>query len=177
MERNDQIRRVGQQLYHMFGFTKELLSRSGAALVLMLAFAQSGWAQNPVTEKTIKLRFACWLPEQHMMSSIIRDWQDEVTKRTNGRITFENHFGSSLAAPLAHVDLIKRGSAQAGCIYEWYTPSKFPLGNFEYVFPFGPSDYKLLTKAYRQIRTEFPQFEEDENLRLARSGRAGSVPA
>ena len=83
MERNDQIRRVGQQLHHMFGSTKILLSRCGAALILMLAFAQSGWAQNPVTEKTIKLRFACWLPEQHMMSSIIRDWQDEcVFRRT-----------------------------------------------------------------------------------------------
>ena len=111
-----------------------------------------------------------------MMSSVIRDWQDEVTKRTNGRITFENHFGSSLAAPLAHADLIKRGSAQAGCIHEWYTPSKFPLGNFEYVFPFGPSDYKLLTKAYRQIRTEFPQFEEDEkkeNIKLIMAAPGG----
>lgn len=165
-----------QRLFRFVTTLRRILSLVLATLILLFSVAQKSWAQSSLPDKPTKLRFACWLPEQHMMTTILKEWQSEVTNRTNGLITFENFFGSALAAPLAHHDLIKKGSAQIGCIYEWYTPTKFPFGNFEYVFPFGPSDYKLLAKAYRQIRSEFPQFEEDEkkeNIKLIMSAPGG----
>ena len=41
-----------------------------------------------------------------------------------------------------------------------YTPGKAPLANFEYVFPFGPCDPVIVTKAKRQVMSEFPEFDK-----------------
>jgi TRAP-type C4-dicarboxylate transport system substrate-binding protein len=96
-----------------------------------------------------------------MCSNYHKIWQEEITKRTKGAITFENFMGAALGAPLAHIDLIKSGSAQIGSIYEWYTPTRFVFGNFENVFPFGPADPVILYKAMRKIEEEFPQMKKD----------------
>lgn len=88
-------------------------------------------------------------------------WQSEVTKRTKGAITFENYWGASLGAPADHIDLLKDGIVQVAQFHQWFTPSRMPLGEFEYVFPFGPTDYVLVTKAMRQIRSEFPEFQKE----------------
>lgn len=128
-------------------------------LVLFLSFLM---ANSVLAEqKPVKLRYASFFPENQMMSEIQLIWQKEVTKRTNGLITFENFWGASMGAPMAHLELIKKGTAQVGCMHEWYTPSRFVFGNFEYVFPFGPTDPEIVAKANRKIRAEFPQFAQD----------------
>lgn len=66
-----------------------------------------------------------------------------------------------MGAPMNHLELIKKGTAQVGCMHEWYTPSRFIFGNFEYVFPFGPTDPVIVGAANRKIRAEFPQFAQD----------------
>ncbi len=136
--------------------SKKLL---GLILVLFLSFI----TVNSVlaADKPVKLRYASFFPENQMMSEIQKVWQQEVTKRTKGLITFENYWGASMGAPMNHLELIKKGTAQVGCMHEWYTPSRFIFGNFEYVFPFGPTDYEIVAKANRQIRAEFPQFAQD----------------
>jgi TRAP-type transport system periplasmic protein len=101
-------------------------------------------------------------PEVSMMSEIMKTWQDEVTKRSNGAVTFENFWGAALGAPAEHIDLVKKNTVQVAQTHEWYTPGRFPVGNFEYIFPFGPTDYALVAKAMRKIRTEIPQFAADE---------------
>jgi len=128
-------------------------------VVLFLSFmmVNSVWA----ADKPVKLRYASFFPENQMMSEIQKVWQQEVTKRTKGLITFENYWGASMGAPMAHLELIKKGTAQVGCMHEWYTPSRFIFGNFEYVFPFGPTDPVIVGAANRKIRAEFPQFAQD----------------
>jgi TRAP-type C4-dicarboxylate transport system substrate-binding protein len=130
-------------------------------LVVVLSVVVQNASAQKSADKAVKLRFASFFPENHMMSYIQRIWQEEITKRTKGLITFENFWGASLGAPLAHIELLRKGTAQVGCIHEWYTPSKFVFGNYEYVFPFGPTNYEIVAKANRKIRSEFPQFAED----------------
>ncbi len=57
--------------------------------------------------------------------------------------------------------LVERGMADAVLTHRWYTPGKLPLGEFEYVFPFGPVDPVIVTKAKRQVFEEFPQFAKN----------------
>jgi len=139
-----------------------LLIVLAALIVASLTLTENAPAQKPA-DKSIKLRYADFFPppELHMMSQVKKIWQDEVTKRTKGLVTFENFWGASLGAPLAHIDLLKTGNAQVATIHEWYTPSRFVFGNFEYVFPFGPTDYVIVAKAMRKIREEFPEFAKD----------------
>jgi TRAP-type C4-dicarboxylate transport system substrate-binding protein len=120
------------------------------------------WAQPAVKPTKMKVAGVFPPPEVSMMSEIMKTWQDEVTKRTKGAITFENFWGAALGAPAEHIDLLKKNTVQVAQTHEWYTPGRFPVGNFEYIFPFGPTDYTLVAKAMRKIRTEIPQFAQDE---------------
>ena len=120
------------------------------------------WASAQV--KPVKMKAASVFPPPtvSMMSELLQTWEDEVTKQSKGAITFENFWGAALGAPAEHIDLVKNGTIQIAQTHEWYTPSRFPIGNFEYIFPFGPTDYTLVAKAMRQIRAEIPQFVADE---------------
>jgi TRAP-type C4-dicarboxylate transport system substrate-binding protein len=102
-------------------------------------------------------------PESSMSSEIFKTWQDEVTKRTKGAITFENFWGCALGTPPEHIDLLKKNTVQVVQTHFWYTPARFPVGHFEYTLPFGPTNYTLVAKAMRKIRAEIPQFVQDES--------------
>lgn len=131
-------------------------------LVLVTVFLLQGnfvWAKD----KPVKLKVGNVFPppKTSLMSDILKNWEDEVTKRTNGLITFQTFWGCALGSPPEHYELAKMGTCQVAQFHEWYTPGHFPLGDFEYVFPFGPTDYELVAKANRQIRKEFPEFYRD----------------
>ena len=83
------------------------------------------------------------------------------TVRADGRVTFETFWGSSLAAPTAHLDILQKGLVDVilGC--RIYTPGKTPLGPYHYVLPFGPTDMNIVNKATRQMYEEIPAFREE----------------
>ena len=113
-------------------------------------------------EKTYKLRLAAVFPPPtvSLASYATKLWMDEVTKRTGGKVTFQPFWGGALGKPAAHLTLVERGMTDVVLTHRWYTPGKLPLGQFEYVFPFGPVDPVIVTKAKRQIHEEFPQFAQ-----------------
>jgi TRAP-type transport system periplasmic protein len=100
-------------------------------------------------------------PEVNSISATMLAWEEEITARTNGRITFENFWGAALGAPAEHLDLVKTGTVQVAQFTEQYQPKRLVVGDFEYVFPFGPTDYEIVAKATRQIRSEFKEFTTD----------------
>lgn len=119
--------------------------------------------QCATAQKPVKLKFASPFPPPgiYPMADIPLYWEKEVTRRTNGAITFEDHWGGSLGAPAEHFDLLKTGVVQVIAATQWYVPSRFPFGDFEYAVPFGVTDYEIVTKAMRQVRSEFPQFAKE----------------
>jgi TRAP-type C4-dicarboxylate transport system substrate-binding protein len=131
----------------------------------LVAFLLILWGDVQVAsaQKTIKFKFASVMqtPDLNMASEVAFHWQELVTKRTKGAITFENFWGASLGAPPEHIDLLKTGVVQAIQTYCWYTPSRMPFADFEWVFPFGPTDHGIAINAERQMRTEFPQFAKE----------------
>lgn len=129
-----------------------------ATLSLLWIGGQSLAAQKPVK---LKLAGVFPPPSVSMMSETVKAWADLVTKKTNGAITFEFLWGCSLGAPAEYIELCKNGVVDVINIHQWYTPTKMPLGNFEYVFPFGPTDYELVVKAKTKIRAEFPEFAKE----------------
>jgi TRAP-type C4-dicarboxylate transport system substrate-binding protein len=114
-------------------------------------------------EKPISLKFAAVFPPPGISptAEIADRWQKMITTRTNGQVVFENFWGASLGAPAEHIELLKQGTVQVVQTFQWYTPTLMPLGDFEYVFPFGPTDYEVVTKSMRKIRSEFPEFSKE----------------
>lgn len=135
-------------------------------LIFVLAVAVSLFTDCALAEKElkpVKLKAAIVYPppDVSMISEVMKTWQDEVTKRTNGAITFQNFWGAALGPPMEHLELLKSGAVDIAQFIEWYNPGKLPLGDYEYVFPFGPTDYELVAKANRQLISEFPEFARD----------------
>jgi TRAP-type C4-dicarboxylate transport system substrate-binding protein len=97
----------------------------------------------------IKLKAASIYPSPDVpmsMGQAMHVWQQEVTRRTNGDITFETLWGATLGPGPEHIELLRKGVVSLAQTFAWYTPGKFPLGSYTYVFPFGPTD----PLAYRQ---------------------------
>lgn len=137
------------------------------AILIAVFLVIWGGSQSFAAKKSVRLKCAGVLPppKVSMMSETVKTWADMVTERTNGAITWEFLWGCSLGAPSEYIELLKNGMVDVVNIHQWYTPTEMPFGDFEYVFPFGPTDYELVVKAMQQIRSEFPQFtkELDDN--------------
>jgi TRAP-type C4-dicarboxylate transport system substrate-binding protein len=100
-------------------------------------------------------------PEASLASAHLVAWQKMVTDETRGAVTFKNYYGGALGKPAEHLSLVKTGAVDMVVTYGWYTPKDLPLEDYDYAFPFGPTDPLILTSAMRQIYEEYPQFKAD----------------
>ena len=135
------------------------------ALVIFSFLFVSSTAIAENNAKPIVLKVTSFLPPPNVSlgSAILKWWEDEVSKRTNNSITFENFWSGALASGAGHLKLVQDGSVQVAHTYHWYTTSNFPIADLEYVFPFGPTDYELVVKAMKKLHSEFPQFKKDHD--------------
>ena len=108
------------------------------AMILILA------AALPLTagaaEKNIKLRLSSVAagPGQFPNSDSVKWWMDKVTEKTKGQVTFQSHWGASLAPPAGHIDLLEKGMVEIilGC--RIYTPENSPWEPLNIFSPSGP---------------------------------------
>lgn len=94
------------------------------------------WAAAPVLLATgsalaadpIKLRVADSFPSGHYLTKvIIQPWMAEVTKRTNGRVTFEYFPSQQLGKATDMLTLTQTGVTQIGYVAPAYASEKMPL--------------------------------------------------
>lgn len=130
-------------------------------LAALLLTAASVSAQAQIAETKFRLASVFPSPEVSLASQAAKMWMDEVTKRSGGKVTFQTHWGGDLGKPPEYLNLVQSGAVDLVVTTALYTPGKLPLENFEYVFPFGPVNAEVVTKAKRTIRKEFPQFSAD----------------
>lgn len=137
------------------GFLKGLLVVS---LLLVFCGIVMAAEMKPVT-----LRVACvYPPPTSALASLhLETWEKMVTEKTKGAVTFKNFWGASLGKPPEHLSLAQSGAVDLVLSYAWYTPTKLPLENFDYIFPFGPTDPYIAVKTMRTLYEEFPQFRKD----------------
>jgi len=137
------------------------------ATLVMFSFAP-GTAQ--CAEKKMKLASSSWLVSPPGFSSMDQKWFiDEVTKRTNGRISFKEYWAAALVPAKEHLDATKTGTIDLARICFLYWPSNFPLNALPYMFPFANRDPDMGQRVMRKMYEEFPQFEqeiESNNLKL-----------
>ncbi len=94
---------------------------SGVGLALLAA--TPGFAADP-----IKLRVADSFPSGHYLTKvIIQPWMAEVTKRTNGRVTFEYFPSQQLGKATDMLTLTQTGVTNIGYVAPAYASEKMPL--------------------------------------------------
>jgi len=100
-------------------------------------------------------------PNVGLPTHVAKIFEDEITKRTNGKVKFKNFWGGALGTGAEQLTLIQNRAVDLTLSYGWYTPGKLPLANLEYVFPFGPTDHLIMAKVKRQLYEEFPHFKKN----------------
>ena len=104
--------------------------------IIALLFLAAGITQG--AEKKIKLVSSTWLVSPPGFSSLDQKWFiDEVTNRTNGRISFKQYWAAALVPAKEHLDAAKTGTIDLTRICFLYWPSHFPLNALPYMFPFA----------------------------------------
>ena len=78
-----------------------------------------------------------------------------VTDQTGGTVTFKNYYGRCRGRP-KHLSLVKTAPSTSSS-----TAAHPKVVDYDYAFPFGPTDPLILTRAMRQIYEEYPQFKSD----------------
>jgi len=140
-------------------FTRSLILFLGVLVILALTGQETAFAQK------MKLKAASIYPSPDLpmhMGISFQLWMEEVTKRTKGDITFETLWGATLGPGSEHIELLRKGTVDVAQTFAWYTPGRFPLGSYTYVFPFTPTDPLLIVKANRKMKARFPQLRQDE---------------
>jgi len=140
----------------------------------MLIFVISCVIASPVMTsaasfKPVNLKVASAYPppESSLASTHLLEWEKMVTEKTGGAVTFTNFWGGTMGKPAEHLSLVKSGAVDIALSYGWYTQTQLSLQDFDYTFPFGPTDPMIVTKAMRQIYEEFPQIKKemaDQNI-------------
>jgi len=118
-------------------------------------------AEAPAPAPTMELRFSSPLPEVSIVCKFQSFFLDEVTARTNGRITFERFWGGTLVGPAEVLDAPGAGVVDISMGLWIYAPGKVPLGNFEYNFPFNDPDMRTQVKIKREMFEEIPALNEE----------------
>lgn len=135
-----------------------------SSLVIVLLYIVAFLPSSVFGESyTLRVASAYPPPKTSLASKYLKVWEEMVSERTNGDIKFKNYWGGSLGSAAEHLSLVQNGVVDIAVSYGWYTPSKLPLQDFDYVFPFGPIDPLIVTKACRQIYSEFQDFEKNLN--------------
>src|SRR6266404_7821100 len=76
----------------------------------------------------VKLRVADSFPKGHyLVKLILEPWMEEVTKRTNGAVTFEHYPAQQLGKAADMLKLTQTGVADIGYVAPGYTSDKMPV--------------------------------------------------
>ena len=126
-------------------------------LILMSALIVPGCAAPTPTQ----LRFACPIGEASSVAIYQRFWLDEVTKRTNGEITFEEFWGGTLVSAAEALDAPSTRVVDVGFGLGTYASGKVPLQNYSYAIPFNNPDMAIQAKLNREMRERLPALNEE----------------
>jgi TRAP-type C4-dicarboxylate transport system substrate-binding protein len=100
-----------------------LSSLTASIAALLLAQTLSAAAQQKIT-----LRFADSLPATHLFTKeLAKPWMDEVTKATNGAVTFEHYPAEQLGKAKDMLSLAQSGVADIAFVTPIYISDKMPL--------------------------------------------------
>jgi TRAP-type C4-dicarboxylate transport system substrate-binding protein len=126
------------------------------ALSLLLAVGiVSISAAAPAPGKEMTLRFSAHVPESPA-TTFATYVMDEVTKRTNGRITWKKYWGGSLVGGKEALKSTSDGVVDMAFGLWVYEPALLPLGAFDSVLPFNLPNVRTQAKIKREIYEKIP---------------------
>ena len=115
-----------------------------------------------------KLTYATYIPDTYALVKVDKWFMDEVTKRTDGAITFEPYYNGTLLTASDMLPGIAAGAADMGnSVPSVYNRADYPLSNI--TLPFITERVDSVSKAFKALYEENEAFRkeyEDKGIRL-----------
>lgn len=139
---------------------KHLAGGLAAAAIL----AGAALAAPAAAEDTV-INVSSWLPPQHtLLVNTLKPWAEEVTKRTDGRVTFR-WLPKPVAAPPSTVDAVRDGLADLSYVVHGFTPGRFVLTK-AIEFPGMGESGEISSIAYQRVYETYLKGKEDKDLKV-----------
>ena len=109
----------------------------------------------------MKFKVASPWPPQYLSNQIWGYAYQLITQRTKGAHTFEFFHSGAIGAPEELLSMVEKNLIGIAHTNQMYTIARTPIGQFEYSFPFPPSDPTLAFNAKKKVVQEIPAFAEN----------------
>jgi TRAP-type C4-dicarboxylate transport system substrate-binding protein len=88
-------------------------------------------------------------------SAATKEWMNLVTERTNGAITFNDNWGGALGSGAELFEKLENRAVDVIHDSQTAATAKFPVCMFQFPYPFGPTDPRIVLETSRQFYGEF----------------------
>lgn len=127
------------------------------AALVGAAFAS---AQHAVAADSYKLTYATYLSGEFSPVKLDNWFMEEVTKRTNGRVTFEPYYSGSLLKAADLMPGLGAGAVDiANSVPSAYNRQEYVLSNI--TLPFISDDVEAVTRAFKELYETDPAFRNE----------------
>jgi TRAP-type C4-dicarboxylate transport system substrate-binding protein len=110
----------------------------------------------------VAIDFATFLGENTPQSTTMKWWADEISARSNGRVTVTPHYAQSLLPGTEALQGVGDGRAEVGWIGNFYHPAELPLSSVAEL-PFTAASGAALSAALNDMYTNYAPFREEYN--------------
>jgi len=128
--------------------------------------------------ESVELRFAYFSGENTSFGQLWSWWMDEVTKRSDGRVTFERFWDASLLGAPEMADGLRDGRVDLAQVSTPYYPGTFPLSTVTEL-PFITSNLPAVAAAFSELEESSDALKQEwtgQGLEpVAWNGTAGSA--
>lgn len=120
----------------------------------------TGSGGNAIPEMKLKVGSAD-PPPPGQRSRMMEWWEAEVTRKTGGKITFQNFWAGALVAQGELLEALQNKVVDLGPYSASWATGKLPLWNFELAVPFRPNEPRLYNKVMHKLIDQVPAFTEE----------------
>ena len=114
--------------------------------------------EEPPVEPVV-LIFSCMEPEDSMyVREIFKPLFAEIEERTEGMVTVEPHYASSLVIVPEVYDAIIKGTIDMGMGIQAFVPGKFPLDEITFLFPYDSPCWRT-ARIQWELYEAFPEYQ------------------
>ena len=126
----------------------------GASIVFVLVALPFMTTHAQAAQKPIKLVFSSYLKETFTNNLTCKFWMDEVTKRTDGRVTFTTYYNGTLLKGAESLPGCGRGMTDLTICPDAYTADRHPLSMVQSLLFMTDKMDSYLRACYQLFTTE-----------------------
>jgi len=125
-----------------------------AALVTLGSIALLGSTPAIAQAQTFELKATHFLPPNHSFHKELVRWGEELSKKSNGRLTIKVFPSGQMGPTPRQFDLVRTGVADIGVGLTGATPGRFPMTEISNL-PFAVTDSATASKAMTELAPKY----------------------